>query len=382
MNEVKCQMKYQWVKLPRSYIPQGKGLMGAWARLAARAAFRKGHALYCGHRNAVAPGMWSGGMVGLKSILGVKSCAKATETLITLSALDYLTYTLDSKTRQLTYKITDWVANCTGEACMGEAVYATDGYGFLCLPRSITGRLAAAQYKFEETDAWMDLWCHTVWQEPDNAFSFLAPAIQYGRNGTVLTLEALGRRWRWEKTKVWRFFQKHGDAFALCRLPGRCGCLIFNRLYPAEAAFTIPSQAEIVRILTRIRICGRNTHKAGTDHAHLNRLIARFSRQIIAQWQQRGQTFAPKTRVALSSFVICAYLSPCRNWKNCKDDCKGKRDNETKKQPERVRGPCWPVDLTQIAKECFICEQIRTKKDCTSSRRQSFVPSRMPLPPF
>lgn len=91
----------------------------------------------------------------------------------------------------------------------------------------------------------MDLWCHTVWQEPDNAFSFLSPAIQYGRNGAVMTLEALGRRWGWEKTKVWRFFQKHGDAFALCRLPGRCGCLIFNRLYPAGAAFTIPSQEAI-----------------------------------------------------------------------------------------------------------------------------------------
>ena len=25
--------------------------------------------LYCGHKNAVSPGMWSGGIVGLKSIL-------------------------------------------------------------------------------------------------------------------------------------------------------------------------------------------------------------------------------------------------------------------------------------------------------------------------
>lgn len=150
---MKCQIKYQWVKLPRSCMPQGKGLMGAWARLAARAAFRKGHALYCGHRNAVAPGAWSGGVVGLKSILGVKSRAKVIETLNTLSALGYLTHTLDPKTKQLTYQITDWVANCTGEAYLGEAVYATDGYGFLCLPRSITGRLAAAHYKFEEADA-------------------------------------------------------------------------------------------------------------------------------------------------------------------------------------------------------------------------------------
>lgn len=72
---MKCLMKYQWVKLPRNYLPEGKGIMGAWARLASRAAFRKGQALYCGHINAVS-GMWSGGVVGLKSILGLKAVRK------------------------------------------------------------------------------------------------------------------------------------------------------------------------------------------------------------------------------------------------------------------------------------------------------------------
>ena len=70
---MKCLMKYQWVKLPRTLVPAGKGIMGAWARLAARAAFRKGKAVYCGHINAVTPGMWAGGVVGLKSILGLRS---------------------------------------------------------------------------------------------------------------------------------------------------------------------------------------------------------------------------------------------------------------------------------------------------------------------
>ena len=42
---MKCLLKYQWVKLSRAYLPQGKGLMGYWAKLASRAAFRKGHAL-------------------------------------------------------------------------------------------------------------------------------------------------------------------------------------------------------------------------------------------------------------------------------------------------------------------------------------------------
>lgn len=77
---MKCLMKYRWVKLPRNHLPEGKGVMGAWAKLASRAAFRKGQAFYCGHINAVSPGMWSGGVVGLKSILGSKS--RAIEELI------------------------------------------------------------------------------------------------------------------------------------------------------------------------------------------------------------------------------------------------------------------------------------------------------------
>ena len=68
----KCLFRYQWVKLPRTHLPVGKGIMGYWAKLASRAAFRKGRAKYCGYTNDVMPGMWSGGVVGLKSILGVK----------------------------------------------------------------------------------------------------------------------------------------------------------------------------------------------------------------------------------------------------------------------------------------------------------------------
>ena len=103
---LKCLMKYEWVKLRRDTLPAGKGIMGAWAKLAARAAFRKGHASYCGHKNAVSPGMWSGGIVGLKSILGIRSRTQALEILDKLSALGYLKYTLDSKTKKLTYQLT------------------------------------------------------------------------------------------------------------------------------------------------------------------------------------------------------------------------------------------------------------------------------------
>ena len=69
---MKCLMKYEWVKLMRSHLPQGKGVMGAWMKLASRAALRKGIATYSGYKHEVSPGMWSGGIVGIKSILGIK----------------------------------------------------------------------------------------------------------------------------------------------------------------------------------------------------------------------------------------------------------------------------------------------------------------------
>lgn len=355
---MKCLMKYQWVKLPRNRLPEGKGLMGYWAKLASRAAFRKGQASYCGYSNAVSPGMWSGGVVGLKSILGVKSRSKALEMLQELSELGYIEYTLNAKTKKLTYQVTDWVVKCSGEACMDGAVYATEGYGFLCLPRSITERLAAKQYKFEESDAWLDLWCHTVFVETNNAFSFLAPAVQYGKYGAVLTLEALGQRWGWEKTKVWRFFQKHGDVFALYRLPGSYGCLIFNRLYPTGTEVSMPTQEDIVSILDEIRILGANTQKKGSDHEQLNRLVTWYSRRLTNTDADESYGNEPENRVAHFAPIIRAYLSPRRNCKNCRYDCQGKSIYpEAVIETSKIRGPCMPVDITKIAKELFTYEQ-------------------------
>lgn len=191
---MKCLLKYHWVKLPRNHLPDGKGIMRAWAKLASRAAFRKGQASYCGHINTVTPGMWSGGVVGLKSILGSKSRTESLKTLDKLSDFGFLRYSLNAQTKKLTYEVSDWVIECSGAECMEGTVYTTEGYGFLCLPRNITHRLVEHNYIFNEADAWLDLWCHTVSQDPDNAFSFLSPTVQFGKFGAVLTLETLGQR--------------------------------------------------------------------------------------------------------------------------------------------------------------------------------------------
>ena len=218
-----------------------------------------------------------------------------------------------------------------------------------CRAEEHTGseRLAAKQYQFEESDAWLDLWCHTVFDESNNAFSFLAPAVQYGKYGAVLNLEALGQRWGWEKTKVWRFFQKHGDVFVLYRLPGSYGCLIFNRLYPTGTEVSMPTQEDIVSILDRIRISGANTQKKGSDHEQLNRLVAWYSRKLTNCDADESDGDEPENRVALSAPIIRAYLSLCRNCKNCRYDCQGKSIYpEAVVETSKIRGPCALVDIT------------------------------------
>lgn len=328
-SQVKCLLKYQWVKLPRNQMPTGKGIMGAWARLASRAAFRNGQARYCRYVNQVTIGSWAGGIVGLKRILGIKNRNKTLEMMDKLVQLGYIDYELNPKTKKLTYQIKDWVVQCSGEPCMGaEAVYATPGYGFLCLPRNITQRLVEAHDYFDEADAWLDLWCHTVWQDPGNAFSHIAPAVQYGKYGAVLTLETLGRRWGWEKTRVWRFFKKHADAFPLYKLPGSFGCLIFNTGYPAGTSFSLPESNQIKRILEEIRIWGEKTHsKSGSDHERLNRWITWYSRKVIPSMLEQPQPAVPaeQRRVAVSDcYITRAYFSPCRYYKSFIEDCQGK----------------------------------------------------------
>ena len=352
---MKCLWHYEWVKLPRNIVPEGKGILGDWVRLASRAAFRKGTSLYCGYTNTVLPGMWAGGVVGLKSILETKSRKKALDTMDELQQLGYVHYELDQDTKKFMYQITDWVRKCSGAACMKGAVYTTKGYGFLCIPRNITERLVREHYIFDEADAWLDLWCHTVTEDPNNVFSFMAPAVQYGKYGAILTLETLGQRWGWEKTKVWRFFKKH--VFALYRLSSSYGCLIFNKRYPVDTEVSLPEQEEIMKTVRQIRELSADVPKKGSEHEHLSRMVAWYSRKLTCDLVEIEDESEEKFRIAHSDTIIYTYLSLFRNCKNCNYDCQ--KVNITKlvvQDRKQIRGPCGAVDLTKIAKESLFYE--------------------------
>ena len=120
---MKCLNKFKWVKVPREEIPDDKGILIYYLRLASRAAFRKGFARYCGHKNAVEVGSWVGGVVGLKSILKSETRRETLEIMDELQMLGYIAYTQDPKTKKLTYRITDWIIECSGKECPEGNVY-------------------------------------------------------------------------------------------------------------------------------------------------------------------------------------------------------------------------------------------------------------------
>ena len=328
--------------MQRSCLPAGSGLLGYWLKLTSRVAFRQGNSYYCGHINPVTPGMWSGGIVGLKSILGVRRRAQALQIMKELQDLGYITFSLNPSTKKITYEITDWVVKHCGKPSRSGAVYATDGYGFFCVPRSITQRLIDNNRIFEEADAWLDLWCHTVYRDYGNAFSFLAPAVQFGTYGSVQTLEKLGKRWRWEKTKVWRFFKKNADTYVLHRLPGSYGCLIFNQKYYDEQ-FTMPEEKTVLRLLDDIRYAFNRRYGSGTDSERINRMIAWNSRAVVKRYEE--EAMRAKNGVAPEDTYIRAYFSHgrnCRYSRNCHYDCSGVLIGAAASfdKGNEIRGPC------------------------------------------
>ena len=331
---MKCLFKYKWVKLRRDLLPPGKGIMGYWAKLASRVAFRKGKAFYCGHINEVEVGEWVGGMMGLKSILGISNKQKALEVMEKLSELGYIEYELEVDTKRVRYKILDYVFECSGAECENDNVYATNEFGFICAPRNITNRLIEKRYVFEESDAWLDLWVHTVFNDKKNFLTFFSPSVTFGDFLSFLSLEALSKRWGWEKTKTWRFFQKNKEVYKLIRLPGTYGCLIYNKLYTVNKEILIPDSEKIKEVLLKTKTI---FNELGIDcrHSNLSELIHEYSELLIERY------FQEENSVALLSYIIRAYISPCWSFCNYLYDCKSILIfTKVKLRINKIRGPC------------------------------------------
>ena len=120
--------------------------------------------------------------------------------------------------------------------------------------------------------------------------------------------------------------RRRSDAFPLYKLPGSFGCLVFNAAYPTGERIPQPAMDQIERILSEIRILGRNArNKTSSDHAQLCKLVAWYSRTILQQEQTKtGQASAVEGRVAHSDCNNTrAYFSPCKILEYVWEDCQG-----------------------------------------------------------
>ena len=307
---MKCLERYAWVKLPRTQIPAGRSLLSNFMRLYASAAYRPGQARYCQYINEVHFGQWVGGIVGLKSILGLSSREQAFLVLEELSNWGLLEYEYDPKSKRLSYHIsqTQRIAVPT----QGIPIYARE-QGFLCVPRTLTQPLIQAGYVFEEIDAWLDLWIHTIYRDSDSPLSNIVPLVQFD-TGPALTLASLGNRWGWERTKVWRFFKKYADTFFLFKLPGSYGAVVCNMMYcQTENAHSV--RKTISRFVCKILILGRNTLSGQKTYLRLNRLLRLFGAVVGKMFFWLKSRVAPRslyTRAYISSWIDLSGLLDCK----------------------------------------------------------------------
>ncbi len=140
----------------------------------------------------------------------------------------------------------------------------------LCLPRNITQRLADQHYTFGESDAWLDLWCHTVWAG-DRQCVFLSGACRSIRETwRRFDIGSLGTALGLEKTKVWEIFSEEWGCLRSAPSGRAPTAASFSTgLYPLDTEASLPTGAEIERIIEKMRILRPgNAHIGGVRTMH------------------------------------------------------------------------------------------------------------------
>lgn len=264
---------FDHIKVFRDCIPEANTVLCNYLKICSRVAYHDGFSCYKNHRNFTAKNSWTGGIVGLKSILRLSKEATL-KALDELQALGYIKVSVQKKVYTVTVSEPDFCPDMKHNE--RSCVYATSGYGFFFVRRNLGDRLAESGYKFAPADALIDLWLHTTYEEKTNIFSMFAPCVRYGTNA-ALTLDFLGDRWNWEKYTVSRFFKKYSDLFTLVKLPSNFGSVIFNRVFPARKGSFVPSQEKISCIIRNLRRYSGSCNEVLVGNEMFNALVLNYS---------------------------------------------------------------------------------------------------------
>ncbi len=185
--------------------------------------FRSNERIIKGKRYMEAPGQWICKLGSLPRILRVHSKTQADELMQYFDQSGFLKYEmLDPDEEIIRFTISDWARHCTN---LHYNYYSYKGSGFFFFPLPV-GRDLLKRAKanggivFSELDAIMDMWLHTILNDPSVAGSEYMPVVYYSnmRGMPLLSYTYLARRWGWSKSRVGRFMLKAGEYGIISRV--------------------------------------------------------------------------------------------------------------------------------------------------------------------
>ena len=178
--------------------------------------FRSNERVLNGERYMEAPGQWICKLGSLPRILRVHSKEQALEQLEYFQTHGFLTYEcVDRKNEIIRFTIANWKEHCTS---LPYNYYSYKGSGFFFFPLPIGRKLLKVARKttgivFSELDAIMDMWLHTILNDPKVKGSEYMPVVYYSNmhGMPLLSYTYLANRWGWSKSRVGRFILKAGE---------------------------------------------------------------------------------------------------------------------------------------------------------------------------
>lgn len=236
--EMNCTQKQQLVCFPkvRVYKPwfrhfndhkdfRNEGTVHLFSLMAlfSYANFRSNERVINGDRYMEAPGQWICKLGSLPRILRVHSKTQALELMEYFQNHGFLTFEiLDEEKEILRFTIADWKEHCTH---LQYNYYSYKGSGFFFFPLPVGRLLLKTARKevgivFSELDAIMDMWLHTILNDPKVRGSEYMPVVYYSnmRGMPLLSYTYLARRWGWSKSRVGRFMLKAGEYGIISRV--------------------------------------------------------------------------------------------------------------------------------------------------------------------
>lgn len=305
---------YPYVILPRCIMPNGTGVLKDFFALTYACAYKSGVTKYNGYHNKVKANQWAGGLDGVRRLLKKRTKDDAFYTLTELTLLGLITlelYEYGYIVITVHYVIPSGI--CTEEIAFyqeyldilsnenrakilenkdndhtishikkhGKKCYVNDNTGFVRIEKNVSNILFENNRTFRDTDAFFDLYLHTVYRERFQPFSENCPAILYERNTPILTLDTLAKRWLWDKQRVYRFFKRYANYFKLVKLQSSYGCVIFNIAYPIDETVVVPTQEECFDIVNRFKNYGdgffRSDEIPGNQNKYINLCFYTFA---------------------------------------------------------------------------------------------------------